>query len=112
MSTFEGLMDTFTDLTESASQIMINKNSAYRGGDIDSHSNFKRIQKNYPQLEVDEIMLILMDKHLDVIRQGSYGGIDELKERICDCINYLVLIYDYNDNEVGTSNYKQAFSMD
>ena len=95
MSTFEGLMETFTDLTESAEQIMIQKNKSYRGKGETSNDNFIRLQKVYSKLRVDEIMLIMMEKHLDVIRQGSYGSKEELKERICDCINYLVLVYDY-----------------
>lgn len=107
MSIIEGLLETFTDLTESAAKILEDKNSAYRGGAniLDSHANFKRIQKHYPELEVDEIMNIMMDKHLDVIRQGSYGSKEELKERICDCINYLVLIYDYVE---GTKYYNEG----
>lgn len=90
------ILEIHEQLTKMSANILLSKNKTYQGMSTDGLANFKRLANRFEHISLDpqDVLLVLMEKHIDVIRQGSYGSdLDDLQERICDVINYLVLLY-------------------
>lgn len=90
--TLQSVLNLQQDLFKQSEKIMANKNAAYAGGSSDGLANFYRLA-SVCHSEPSDVICILMEKHLDVIRQCSFDSSEELRERICDTINYLTLYY-------------------
>lgn len=90
--TLQSVLNLQQDLFKESEKIMNNKNAAYAGGSSDGLANFYRLS-SICHIEPSDVICVLMEKHLDVIRQSSFDSNEELKERICDTINYLTLFY-------------------
>jgi hypothetical protein len=88
--TRKDLKELYNTMIEASRNIMFAKNVGY-GDEDDALRNIKNISKMFPKLSNEEVLGVLLSKHLETLFNHDMSY-EDAYEKICDSINYLILL--------------------